>query len=84
MAELPLHKELIPKLEIIPRKMVLGRNATVFATVADDDGCTTTMEAFACERAKRVSFSLYHQYVNRYQIKWYYYFTEAWMTTLSN
>jgi hypothetical protein len=36
------------------------------------------------ERAKRVSFSLYNQYVNRYQIKWYYYFTEAWMTTLSN
>jgi hypothetical protein len=24
------------------------------------------------ERAKRVSFSLYNQYVNRYQIKWYY------------
>jgi len=31
-----------------------------------------------------LSFSLYNQYVNRYQIKWYYYFTEAWMTTLSN
>jgi hypothetical protein len=28
------------------------------------------------ERAKRVSFSLYHQYVNRYQIKWYYYFSD--------
>ena len=27
---------------------------------------------------------LYNQYMNRYQIKRYYYFTEAWMTTLSN
>jgi hypothetical protein len=29
------------------------------------------------ERAKRVSFSLYNQYVNRYQMKWYYYFTAS-------
>ena len=48
MAELPLHSDVIPKFEIIPRKMVVGRNdATAVAAVEEEDAETSVTAAVA-------------------------------------